>query len=100
VNLVGRVQQGLCAHLSGRSKEAMATYSRVLKGKPTDIGVTAVASNNVLCLNRDQNIFDSKKRVKSMKTEGLDKKLTSFQIKNMLLNQALFCLHTNQVRDF
>ena len=43
--------------------------SQVLKTKPSDIGLVAVASNNLLTLNKDQNIFDSKKRIKAATAE-------------------------------
>merc|ERR1719284_877055 len=58
-------------------ENAQAIYNSVLKSKPSDIGLIAVASNNMLCLNKDQNIFDSKKRIKAATVEGLEHKLTS-----------------------
>lgn len=75
----------------------MAVYSKVLKNKPPEADLVAVASNNILCINKDQNIFDSKKRVKSMKTEGADAKLTQAQRRDMSINQCLFYLLTGQV---
>lgn len=49
----------------GREKEAQTVYNQVLRSKPTDIGLVAVASNNLIAINKDQNIFDSKKRIKA-----------------------------------
>ena len=72
------------------------TY-QVLKSKPSDIGLVAVASNNLLCLNRDQNIFDSKKRLKAATVEGLELKLTSSQRRQIARNSALLAMFTAQV---
>ena len=41
----------------------------MLRNKPSDIGLTAV--------NKDQNIFDRKKRIKVATVEGLEAKLNS-----------------------
>ena len=83
-----------------REKDAMALYSKILKNKPDEVDLVAVASNNILCLNKDQNIFDSKKRVKAMRAEGADAKLTRAQKRDMNLNQCLFYLVTGQVCNF
>ena len=74
-------------------------YLQVLKSKPSDIGLVAVASNNLLCLNRDQNIFDSKKRLKAATVEGLELKLTSSQRRQIARNSALLAMFTAQVRN-
>ena len=74
-------------------------FLQVLKSKPSDIGLVAVASNNLLCLNRDQNIFDSKKRLKAATVEGLELKLTSSQRRQIARNSALLAMFTAQVRS-
>jgi signal recognition particle subunit SRP72 len=89
-----RIQKAFCLQMLGKEKEALSAYLRVLKGKPTDVSLVAVASNNVLCLNRDQNIFESKKRLKAMLSGGA--KLNREQKRNMIHNQILFFLHTGQ----
>ncbi len=38
----------------GREKEAQAIYNTVLKTKPSDIALVAVASNNLMTINKDQ----------------------------------------------
>jgi len=81
----------------GRDKEAQAIYNQVLRSKPSDIGLVAVASNNLLCLNGDQNIFDSKKRLKAATVDGLDSKLTSVQRGAIKRNEALLAMFTAQV---
>ncbi|ODM98392.1 Signal recognition particle subunit SRP72 [Orchesella cincta] len=90
------IQSGYCRQKLGRDKEAMALYSKVLKNKPPEVDLVAVASNNILCINRDQNIFDSKKRVKAIRADGADAKLTRAQRRDMHINQCLFYLLTGQ----
>lgn len=92
-----RVQLGYCLQLQGREKEAQALYTTALKAKPDDIALIAVASNNLVCLNKDQNVFDSKKRMKSATHESLEHKLTSRQRRNIAYNQCLLALYTDQV---
>ncbi|XP_015121860.1 signal recognition particle subunit SRP72 [Diachasma alloeum] len=91
-----RVQLGYCLQLQGREKEAQALYSNALKAKPDDIALVAVASNNLVTLNKDQNVFDSKKRMKSATHEGLEHKLISCQRRSVAYNQCLLALYTNQ----
>ena len=49
----------------------------MLRNKPSDIGLTAVASNNLIAVNKVQNIFNSNKRLKAATVEGLEAKLSS-----------------------
>ena len=92
-----RVQLGYCLQLQGREKEAQALYTMALKKRPDDIALVAVASNNIATLNKDQNVFDSKKRMKSATQDGLEHKLTYRQRKSIAYNQCLLALYTNQV---
>ncbi|EZA47743.1 hypothetical protein DMN91_012368 [Ooceraea biroi] len=91
-----RVQLGYCLQLQAREKEAQALYAAALKVKPDDIALIAVASNNLVCLNKDQNVFDSKKRMKSATHESLEHKLTSRQRRNIAYNQCLLAFYTDQ----
>lgn len=93
-----KVQLGYCLQLQGREKEAQELYLAALKAKPDDIALVAVASNNIVTLNKDQNVFDSKKRMRSATHEGLEHKLTSRQRKSIAYNQCLLTMYTNQVR--
>jgi signal recognition particle subunit SRP72 len=91
-----RVQQAYCLQMLGREKEAQSIFTAALKQKPNDTGLVAIASNNMVVINKDQNVFDSKKKMKSATLEGLEHKLTSRQRKNIALNHCLLALHTNQ----
>lgn len=93
-----RVQLGYCLQLQGREKDAHVLYTNALKAKPDDIALVAVASNNLVTLNKDQNVFDSKKRMKSATHEGLEHKLTSRQRRSIAYNQCLLAMYTNQVK--
>ncbi|XP_075223088.1 signal recognition particle 72 isoform X2 [Lycorma delicatula] len=92
-----RVQQAYCIQMQGREKEAQAIYTATLKRKPEDIGLVAIASNNSVAINKDQNIFDSKKKMKNATSDGLQHKLTSRQRKDVAFNQCLFAMYNNQV---
>jgi len=92
-----RVQLGYVLQRQGKEKEAQNLYNSVLKQRPEDIGLVAVASNNLLTINRDQNIFDSKKRLKAATAEGLELKLSSQQRGQIARNQALLAMFTAQV---
>ena len=56
-----------------------------------------MASNNLVTLNKDQNIFDSKKRIKAASAEGLEHKLTTAHRATIARNNALLAMYTNQV---
>ena len=63
---------------------AQTIYNQVLRNKPSDIGLPAVASNNLIAVNKDKNIFDSEKRIKAATVEVLETMLIaqcSFLIK-------------------
>ena len=57
----------------------------------------AIISNNLICINKDQNVFDTKKRIKASSIDGLHYKLFQTQRSSILVNQALFHLNNNQV---
>merc|ERR550532_1526493 len=92
-----KVQLGYVMQRQGREKEAQTIYNQVLRNKPSDIGLTAVASNNLIAVNKDQNIFDSKKRIKAATVEGLETKLNSAQRSAIARNNALLAMFTAQV---
>lgn len=64
------------------------------------MSVNAVASNNLVCINKDQNIFDSRKKIKAATSSELDTKLNSTQRSLIAYNEILFSIITNQVNFF
>lgn len=91
-----RVQLAYCLQMQGRSKEASIIYADTLKNKPTDPALIAVASNNSIVINKDQNVFDSKKKIRSAMSDECKHKLTSRQKKSIAFNNCLLGLYTNQ----
>lgn len=87
-----KVQQAYCMQMQGKSKEPSLIYSECLKNKPKDAVLVAVASNNSVVLNKDQNLFDSKKKIRSAMSEACEQKLTSKQKKSIALNNCLLAL--------
>uniref|UniRef100_U5EXU8 Signal recognition particle subunit SRP72 n=1 Tax=Corethrella appendiculata TaxID=1370023 RepID=U5EXU8_9DIPT len=91
-----KVQLAYCLQMQGKTKEALIIYSDALKNKSKDPALTAVASNNSVAINKDQNMFDSKKKIKSAMSDACEHKLTSRQKKIISLNNCLLALYTNQ----
>lgn len=55
-----------------------------------------MASNNLAVLNRDQNLFDSRKRIKAATAPETEPKLNAFQKKIVQVNEALLAIYTGQ----
>lgn len=91
-----KTQLAYVLQILGRPEEALQFYNQVLKTKPSDVGVIAVASNNIVTLNKEQNVFDSKKKIKVATSGSVHQKLTSIQQNKIKLNQALLYMYTNQ----
>ncbi|XP_076102018.1 signal recognition particle subunit SRP72-like [Mytilus galloprovincialis] len=91
-----RVQLAYVLQKQGRKDEAVKLNNQVTKNKPSDMAVMAVLSNNIITLNKDQNVFDSKKRMKTAKADGLKHKLTAAQQRCISLNEGLLHMYTNQ----
>ncbi|XP_052751250.1 signal recognition particle subunit SRP72 [Galleria mellonella] len=91
-----RVQQAYCLQQMGKEKEAASIYQNVLKDKPSDQALIAIASNNLVVINRDTNVFDSRKRMKAATQDGLEHKLNSRQRASITYNQAILAIYSNQ----
>ncbi|CAH2107685.1 unnamed protein product [Euphydryas editha] len=91
-----RVQQAYCQQQMGKEKEAATIYHNVLKDKPSDQALIAIASNNLVVINRDTNVFDSRKRMKAATQDGLEHKLNSRQRATIAYNQAILAIYSNQ----
>ncbi|CAG9785244.1 unnamed protein product [Diatraea saccharalis] len=91
-----RVQQAYCLQMMGKEKEAASIYQNVLKDKPADQALVAIASNNLVVINRDGNVFDSRKRMKAATADGLEHKLNSRQRSAITYNQAILAIYSNQ----
>uniref|UniRef100_A0AAR2IQ30 Signal recognition particle subunit SRP72 n=1 Tax=Pygocentrus nattereri TaxID=42514 RepID=A0AAR2IQ30_PYGNA len=89
-------QMAYIMQLQGRTEDALQLYNQVIKLKPSDVGLLAVTANNIITINKDQNVFDSKKKVKLMNAEGVEYKLAKKQLQAIEFNKALLAMYTNQ----
>ncbi|KAH8018411.1 hypothetical protein HPB51_005824 [Rhipicephalus microplus] len=94
---LGKSQLGYVKQRLGHPEQAMKLYNLTLKQRPSDNAIIAVAANNIVTINKDQNMFDSKKKIKMAVAEGLDSKLTSQQRQAIALNHCLLLYHTGQL---
>lgn len=92
-----RIQLAFVYQKQGRIKEAHQLYTANLKIKLDDVALMAVASNNIVCINKDQNLFDSKKKMKVALNDTLIHKLPSKQRKYIALNNAILSYYIHQV---
>ncbi|XP_016960857.1 signal recognition particle subunit SRP72 [Drosophila biarmipes] len=90
-----RVQLAYVLQLQGKIKEAGTIYADCLRHKPKDAALVAVASNNSVVINKDQNVFDSKKKIRAALADACEPKLTSRQKQIIALNNCLLALYTN-----
>ncbi|XP_078532638.1 signal recognition particle subunit SRP72 isoform X2 [Lissotriton helveticus] len=89
-------QMAYIMQLQGRTEDALQLYNQIIKLKPTDVGLLAVIANNIITINKDQNVFDSKKKVKLTNADGVEHKLSKKQLQAIEFNKALLAMYTNQ----
>ncbi|NXF34640.1 SRP72 protein, partial [Nyctibius bracteatus] len=89
-------QMAYIMQLQDRTEDALQLYNQIIKLKPTDVGLLAVIANNIITINKDQNVFDSKKKVKLTNAEGVEHKLSKKQLQAIEFNKALLAMYTNQ----
>jgi len=58
-----------------------------------------VKSSRDVWFPQDQNVFDSKKKVKLTNAEGVEHKLSKKQLQAIEFNKALLAMYTNQVGE-
>mmetsp|Transcript_45667 Transcript_45667/g.74472 ORF Transcript_45667/g.74472 Transcript_45667/m.74472 type:complete len:657 (+) Transcript_45667:64-2034(+) len=92
------VQMAYLDQITGNRDEAMEAYTAVLKAKQTtsDAAVVAVASNNVISLKQERNLFDSLRKSKSASSAALDQKLSARQKLHIAANHALVLCAMNR----
>lgn len=81
-----KTQLACCKHLQKKESQALNIYSGVLDKKPTDYGVVAVASNNILSVNKNKNVFEIKKKMKVLLSDPVMSKLTTPQKRTVVTN--------------
>lgn len=93
------IQLAYALQCQGQHDKALSMYSSVLKQKPSSAVHSMTAANNVIVLNRDKDIFDSKKKIKLISNEQSFKKLNSKQKVVILFNRCVFALQINQLEQ-
>ena len=95
------MQLGYATQLQGLTSESQQLYQKVLKQKPSDAAVLAIAANNSAVINGAQNVFDSRRKLKMARTsvEENEAKFTSKQKQALAVNQCLFLGATSQVSN-
>uniref|UniRef100_A0A4W6BUR0 Signal recognition particle subunit SRP72 n=1 Tax=Lates calcarifer TaxID=8187 RepID=A0A4W6BUR0_LATCA len=86
-------QMAYVMQLQGRTDEALQLYNQVIKLKWAD-GSSLPTVNDLI--SSDQNVFDSKKKVKLTNAEGVEYKLAKKQLQAIDFNKALLAMYTNQ----
>lgn len=92
-----KVQLAYTLQMLGREEESSVLYNQIIKMKPSDIALMAVTNNNIITINRETNMFDSRKRAKAAAAPGVEKKLVPTQLKKIDLNRALVHLYSNKM---
>jgi signal recognition particle subunit SRP72 len=93
------VQLGFVYQQQGKNEDALNLYTAALKSKPSDDMVSAVASNNIVAMNKDKDLFDSEKRLKAATNDKVQLKLTSAQKQIIDFNQCLLLLYMNKSKQ-
>eukprot|EP01136_Pigoraptor_vietnamica_P016321 Opistho-1_new@60221 len=93
-----KIQQAVVSQLEGSAKaeDVLESYNAALRGRP-DAALAAVAANNIIVLNGERDVFDSKKKIKIATAEGLERKLTGPQRRVIAFNRCIALAHMNQM---
>ena len=90
------IQRAYLKQITGLTSEANELYLACVKRNPDDATQLAIASNNILVLNGERDIFDSKKRMRVLANDTSLEKLTALQKHVIYFNQLLYSLMMGQ----
>eukprot|EP00301_Raphidiophrys_heterophryoidea_P006108 c12496_g1_i2.p1 GENE.c12496_g1_i2~~c12496_g1_i2.p1 ORF type:complete len:696 (+),score=207.29 c12496_g1_i2:1-2088(+) len=94
-----RLQLAVITQLEGRTEEATEYYLSVLKDKPSDATLTAVAGNNLAVARGDTDLFDSAKRLKAATSDAVFQKLPPQFAIRLLANHAILLFLMNKTEQ-
>ncbi|KAI8100095.1 uncharacterized protein BX664DRAFT_33544 [Halteromyces radiatus] len=80
----------------GRVKEAMDIYQDIVASKIDDTAVNAVVANNLMTLQKTDDLFDSAKKIKVATGKDADTKLKQYQKRIISMNEALLQMFMNK----
>ncbi|KAI1308941.1 hypothetical protein EDD11_004150 [Mortierella claussenii] len=90
------VQTAYVYQLMGKAEQARELYHSVLKTKTLEVTVPAVAANNLVALQKETDLFDSAKKIKTATTKALGVKFFSSQKRIIAMNELLLSLYQNK----
>ncbi|KAG0049526.1 hypothetical protein BGZ83_005712 [Gryganskiella cystojenkinii] len=90
------VQTAYVYQLLGRLDQARELYNSVLKIKALEVTVPAVAANNLVAIQKEEDLFDSSKKIKTATTKALGVKFFSSQKRTIAMNELLLNLYQNK----
>eukprot|EP00938_MAST-03A_sp_MAST-3A-sp1_P001558 g1558.t1 len=91
------VQLAYLEQLKGNEVVALKAYEEILKRRPTDKTVAAVASNNIVAIHGDSDLFDSYRKAKV--ALNAESKLTSDQREIMTFNFCLLLIKMGRLKE-
>jgi len=94
-----KLQLAVIAQLEGRVDEATEQYLSVLKDKPSDATLIAVAGNNLAVARGDADLFDSSKRLKAATSDAVFQKLPPHTAIRLLANHAIVLFLMNKTEQ-
>ncbi|KAF9959095.1 hypothetical protein BGZ72_010335 [Mortierella alpina] len=87
------VQTAYVHQLLGHTEQARELYHSVLKTKALEVTVPAVAANNLVAIQKEEDLFDSSKKIKTATTKALGVKFFSSQKSIIAMNELLVSLY-------
>ncbi|KAG0234023.1 hypothetical protein B0O80DRAFT_430162 [Mortierella sp. GBAus27b] len=90
------VQTAYVHQLLGHAEKARDLYQSVLKIKALEVTVPAVAANNLVVLQKEDDLFDSHKKIKTATTKALGVKFFASQKRVIAMNELLLNLYQNK----
>ncbi|KAG0350632.1 hypothetical protein BG005_009833 [Podila minutissima] len=90
------VQTAYVYQLLGRVDQARELYHSVLKIKALEVTVPAVAANNLVAIQKEEDLFDSAKKIKTATTKSLGVKFFSSQKRAIAMNELLLNLYQSK----
>ncbi|KAG0332212.1 hypothetical protein BG004_001348 [Podila humilis] len=90
------VQTAYVNQLLGRVDKARELYHSVLKIKALEVTVPAVAANNLVAIQKEEDLFDSTKKIKTATTKALGVKFFSSQKRAIAMNELLLNLYQSK----
>ncbi|KAG0359007.1 hypothetical protein BC939DRAFT_450531 [Gamsiella multidivaricata] len=90
------VQTAYVYQLLGRVEQAREFYHTVLKIKALEVTVPAVAANNLVVIQKQDDLFDSNKKIKTATTKALGVKFFSSQKRTIAMNELLLSLYQSK----